>query len=82
MKFSIEEKKQILLWYENVSQDQMHYGNGTVLFPQEGILINKLKKNTDEQLSEYEINMIKDWMPNSKYLFGIELDLYNKLKEV
>jgi len=87
--FNSEEKKIILLWYENVTKDFMRFGDGTVIFPNEAMLVNKLSDPDIEDFSEPEIDMINDWMEtniagrygNSIYLIGIEFDIYNKIKK-
>lgn len=86
--FTGEERKIILLWYENVTKDFMRYGDGTVIFPNEAILVDKLNDPERDDFSDMEIDMINDWMEtniagrfgNSIYLIGIELDVYNKIK--
>lgn len=90
MKFNSEERKQILAWYENISQDFMHYGDGTVVFPSEAILVEQLSSNDnlDREFEGSDLNLIRDWMYKNirqKYgdsisLMGVEHDLYEKLK--
>ena len=86
--FTGDERKVILLWYENVTKDFMRYGDGRVIFPNEAILVGKLNDPEREDFSDMELDMINDWMEtniagrfgNSIYLIGIELDVYNKIK--
>ncbi len=89
MKFSVEECEQILAWYQNISQDFMHYGDGTVMFPDEAILVKRLsaETNIDEEFEGSDLHLIQDWMFKNirgKYgdsisLIGVEKDLYEKL---
>lgn len=89
MKLSAEERKMIKSWYEYISRDSQHYGNGAVLFTNEGILLNKINAATDEtEFSDYDQDLIRDWMisnikrkyGDSKVLLGAEQTLYEKLK--
>jgi hypothetical protein len=88
MKFSMHEKEQIQLWYEYVSQDSGHFGNGMAVFPGEALLIEKIRKPDENvDFNEYEVEMIRDWMHrnikrkygDARYLIGVELNLYHKL---
>jgi len=77
-------------WFRYISEDSFHYGDGTVIFPSEGIILKKLSSDDESvEFSEYDLDLIKDWMHqniskkygDSTYLLGSELSLYQKLKD-
>ena len=83
------EKDNLLLWFENISHDQMRHGNGAVMFPAEQMLQHKLQGSSNDFLDS-EIDLMKDWMRRNiqpKYgsrpvLVGNELSLYEKLSQL
>jgi len=87
MRFCATEKKQILSWFEYYSQDSRHYGDGTVIFPSEAMLLKKLRSSDETEMGEYEVDLIREWMlfnvkrkfGDAGYLMGAELDLYKKI---
>lgn len=90
MKLTSNEKNLIQEWFKYIAQDSQHYGNGAVLFPNEAMLLKKLKQQTpDPDFSRYDLEMILDWMEtnikrqygDAKYLMGEELALYQKLQQ-
>jgi hypothetical protein len=76
----------ILSWYEYATEDSFHYGGSQLIFPEESLLIEKLKspKNGEITLSDIEIEHICEWMHttihrkygDAKYLVGNEKDIY------
>lgn len=91
MLFTNKEKKVILDWFEYVSEDSKHYGDGLVIFPDEARLIKKLKKQEEEtDFNEFDIRMIVDWMNtnikrrygDAKFLIGEECSLFTKLAKI
>ena len=79
-------------WYEYVSEDSFHYGGAQLLLPSEQMLLRKIDAHLGGPISftTSEIEIINGWMDrsierrygDSKYLFGYELRVYCKLKEL
>ncbi len=64
--FSPTEKNAILHWYENISEDKMHFGQSRYYLPSEESLVTKLKaKETNIVINDNELRMIYGWMEKS-----------------
>ena len=77
-------------WFEYVSSDSMHYGNGVGVFPFEKHLLDRLNACEDGQtvtLNESEIAIVYNWMRSAidknygseQYLTPVEKILHDKL---
>jgi len=64
IKLSTKDVEIILSWYENYLEKLSRYGSSAVIFPQEKILVNKIKNASDSKLTldEFELESITDWM--------------------
>lgn len=82
----------VLGWFEYVSSDSMHYGNGIGMFPFEKHLVDRLTQCAEGQtvdLDDAEISIVYNWMESAveksygseQYFTPSEKALHDKLIE-
>ncbi len=81
------ELKQLTIWADHTIAGG-HFGDGNVVFPEEEITLNKLKKSQDGKIEvrERDVQVMIIWCENAigKTLKGMtseEISLINKLKQ-
>jgi len=86
LKLSELEKKQLLIWASNTIEGG-HFGDSNVVFPEEGITLNKLEttKNGKLNVNEQDVKIMIIWCENAigqslKGMTSEEISLIDKLK--
>ena len=92
LKLNPAEKRAILSWHEYMREDSQHYGDGLTDFPQEELVVHKLKESKTGEISfsDDQIDILADWMENSvkgKYgnaaiLMGEEKRIYEEIQRM
>ena len=74
---SIQETAIILNWFETALQKSTRFGPNHYIFPEEEILVNRLKSNNEEMyLDELDLQIINGWMEKSVMPFPGTLEVY------
>ena len=86
---SENEVSTILKWHENSTDRKSRFGSVNFVFPQEQILLTKIKKaeNSGIEIDEFELEMLTGWMENAlfpklgqkTYLFPFEESAISKI---
>ena len=88
LELSNEERATRISWFENDLEKSANYGNSEISFPEEEILVAKIKESSNNVLlSEFDINLILGWMDKSLFpkvgnrihFLPHEETLYNKI---
>ena len=89
IKLNETEVSTILKWHENSTESKSRFGSANFVFPQEQILLNKIKKaeNSGIEIVEFELEMLTGWMENAlfpklgqkTYLFPFEESVISKI---
>ena len=88
LELSNEERATLISWFENDLEKSANYGNSEISFPEEEILVAKIKESSNNVLlSEFDINLILGWMDKSLFpkvgnrihFLPHEETLYNKI---
>ena len=92
LELSAPEIAVIRSWYEYASEDSYRYGGSKLLLPTEQMLLRKLESHASGtiMLTPSEITCVAGWMERSierkfgsaTYLFGLEQEVYEKIKAV
>lgn len=87
--FTVREATTIRSWYTYATDESMHYGGGSVVFPTEIMLLSKIDRSGEREqtFTPSEIDLLADWMRKSirgKYgsathLCEFEAALYHKI---
>ena len=90
IKLNENEVSTILKWHENSTERKSRFGSATYIFPQEQILLNKIKKaeKSKVEIDEFELEMLTGWMENAlfpqlgqeTYLFPFEESAISKIE--
>jgi hypothetical protein len=79
--FNSEETQVILNWYENAKMRSERFGSSRYYFPEEEIVLFKLKSLRDQQFDPIDTEIIQGWMEKAIGISGIYFPQEKELLE-